>query len=165
MKFLLTAATTWLLLQASGHPLLANDYARQAATYSATAGLDPVATVAVREIRVWAPETLIRPTVGWIITRDRIVVYSGESRLKPVRTFQTSKARKVLRAFENLRPYDGQWLTCSRMKDGWSLIVESSISSGQFAFSSSSPKLCTTGGAHEVWLAYNLLREATRGAP
>ncbi|GAB3096033.1 hypothetical protein [Lysobacter terrae] len=166
MKLLLMAATAFVLLQAPSQLVKVNDYAAQAASHSESAGLHPIAAApATSEIRVWRPETLIGPTVGWVVTSDKIIVYSGDSALRPSATFRTPKARRILRAFNKLSHYNGQWLACTRMKDGWGLVVEGSDSSSPFAFATNTPNLCAEGGAHEVWLAYSLLLDATGGAP
>ena len=166
MKLLATATIVFVSLQSPSQLVKVSDYAAQAASFAKSAGLSPIAsTPAASEIRVWRPETLIGPTVGWVITSNKIVVYSGDTSLRPSTIYRTRKARVILQAFNKLSHHNGQWLSCSRVKDGWGLVVEGSDSSSPFAFSSSTPNLCTDGGAHEVWLAYNLLLDATGRAP
>ena len=161
MESLLAAATAafWLTLAVAAH---ATDVAAEAQSLAASAGLRPIAASPVNsEIRVWRTETLVTPAEGWVITSEKIVFYSGGSVLRPSAVFRTPKAGEILQAFNRLSRYDGQWLSCSRMKDGWELAVEGVGPSKPFAFSTSTPNLCTAGGAHDVWLAYSLLIETT----
>ena len=162
MKFFLAVATTafWLTLCV---PAQAQDDAAEAKRLSASANLRPIAASPVSsEIRVWRTETLVSPAEGWVITSDKIVFYSGRGpALRPTAIFRTLKAGDILRAFNRMSRYNGQRLSCSRMKDGWGLVVEGVGPSKPFVFSASTPNLCTAGGARDVWLAYSSLIDAT----
>ena len=162
MKLFLAVATTafWLTLFV---PAQAQDSAAVAKGLSASANLRPIAVSPVSsEIRVWRTETLVSPAQGWVITSNKIVFYSGRgAALRPTAIFRTPKSRDILRAFNRMSHYNGQWLSCSRVKDGWGLIVEGVSPSEPFAFSASTPNLCTAGGARDVWLAYSSLIDAT----
>ena len=168
MKIVLSAAAIGLLLQGPGQLGRIDDYAGQASEFSIAAGLPALtATSSVPEARVWRSAALIESTTGWVITPDKISVYSGpnQDRLWLVATITTPQAQDILQALSQLGSYNGQRVSCSRIKDGWGLHIEGSSSTDHFAFAAGNPNQCTDGAAHEVWQAFSQLLNVTHGAP
>jgi hypothetical protein len=164
MKILATTVVALALLPLPGRST--ENLAGQVAQLSANAGLRSIAeTSDASEVRVWRTEALTDATVGWVITSNMITVYSGSNSTRPVARFRTPRAATLLRVFNGLSRYNGQWLSCGRIKDGWGLSVEGSNKSGLYAIAASTPNVCASGGASEVWLAYRQLLEVTGREP
>ena len=165
MKLALLATILGLALQAPTELRRIDDYAGHAADLSASAGLPSLApTSNTPEVRVWSSAALVDSTVGWVITPHTITTYSSRGSSRVASTVSTPRAIEVLNGFLKLRTYSGQSASC-RVRDGWSLIVEGTDSSGHYAFFSGNPNRCNDQGASDVWRAYSLLLEVARDAP
>ncbi len=162
MKLLLSAAVFALLLTPVAEPQRTGEPARQAADYASVAGLPPLSSnPAQPSVRVWRRIALTDSITAWVVTRDSISVYSGSDsrKLRLISSITTRRAQKVLKAFQRLRAYDGQWIFCSRVKDGWGLVIEGADASGHFAFTSSTPNLCAEYETKRIHRAYELLTD------
>lgn len=124
-------------------------------------------TPALQEVSVWRSVALTDEATGWVVTEDKIVVYAGPSQEQSneVASFATPYAATILEAFSPFGSYDGQALSCNRMKDGWTLTLLATGADGQFSLSATTPNMCTDGPAHELWQVYKLLTETTHVAP
>ena len=124
-------------------------------------------TPALQEVSVWRSVALTDEGTGWVVTEDKIVVYAGPSpeQSNEAASFTTPYAATILEAFGPFATYDGQALSCNRMKDGWTLTLRAAGADGQFTLSATTPSMCTDGPAHELWQAYKRLTEATHVAP
>ena len=123
--------------------------------------LPPIAASAHPELRMWHTVALLDDGVeGVVVTPGVVRFYSGQDidSVRLTKLVRTPQADEVLGRLENFEEYDGKWLSCSRIKDGWSLAVEGISSAGRFKFTAHVPNLCGNGPPKEVFDVYSLLK-------
>jgi hypothetical protein len=96
---------------------------------------------------------------GVVVTPGIVRFYAGETveSAERVEWLKTPEADEILRRMDSLAAHDGKWLSCSRIKDGWSLEVEGISSTGRFAFTAHVPNVCAEGAPKEVFDLYSRL--------
>ena len=96
---------------------------------------------------------------GVVVTPGVVRFYSGRDveSVKLVQLVRTPQADEVLGELEELEEHDGKWLSCSRIKDGWSLKVEGASSAGRFKFTAHVPNVCEEGPSKKVFEVYSRL--------
>ncbi|MBW8310962.1 MAG: hypothetical protein K0M64_02905 [Rhizobium sp.] len=109
---------------------------------------------------MWHTVSLLDDGVeGVVVTPGVVRFYSGKAleSVKLVELVSTPLADKVLGELDELEGYDGKWLSCSRIKDGWSLRVEGASSAGLFEFTAHVPNVCEEGPPKDVFDVYSRL--------
>ena len=96
---------------------------------------------------------------GVVVTPGVLRFYAGKNveSVKLVQLVRTPQADEVLAELDELEKHDGKWLSCSRIKDGWSLEVEGASSAGPFKFTAHVPNVCEEGPPKEVFDVYSRL--------
>ena len=96
---------------------------------------------------------------GVVVTPGVVRFYAGRAveSVKLVELVRTPVADEVLGELDELGEHDGKWLSCSRIKDGWSLEVEGSSPAGRFKITAHVPNVCDEGPPKEVFDIYSRL--------
>lgn len=108
---------------------------------------------------MWHTVALLEGVDGVVVTPGVVRFYSGKdlASARQVQLLNTPVADEVLGQIERLAEHDGEWLSCARIKDGWSLEVEGATSTGIFAFTAHVPNICTEGPPKDVFDIYERL--------
>ncbi len=109
---------------------------------------------------MWHTVALLDDGVEGVVVSPGVVrFYSGKSveSVKLVEVVKTPLADEVLGDLGALEEHDGKWLSCSRIKDGWSLEIEGTSSAGRFEFTAHVPNLCEEGPPKDVFDVYSRL--------
>jgi hypothetical protein len=123
-------------------------------------GLPPLSGSAPPELRMWHTVALLDDGVeGVVVTPGVVRFYSGKAieSVKLVELVRSPLADAVLGELDELEEHNGKWLSCSRIKDGWSLEVEGASSASRFKFTAHVPNVCEDGPPKEVFDVYSRL--------
>ena len=119
----------------------------------------PASPTSASELRMWRSVALLEGIEGIVVTPGRVSFRAGPDpgSAREVASVETPVADEVLAEAEAWIEFDGEYLACARVKDGWSLRVEGESLGQAFAFDAHVPNLCRDGPAKDVSDTYDRL--------